>query len=73
MSLITILDWDDCTEDCIRGRTCAGCGHITKTWCNSGFESKCKGLYKNTSGKMCKVFIPSAGMLAEPIKFEHSK
>ena len=27
----------------------------------------------NTSGKMCKVFIPSAGMLAEPIKFEHSK
>ena len=28
---------------------------------------------KNTSGKMCKVFVPSAGMLAEPIKFEHSK
>ena len=28
---------------------------------------------KNTSGKMCKVFVPSARMLAEPIKFEHSK
>ena len=28
---------------------------------------------KNTSGKMCKVFVPSAGMLAELIKFEHSK
>ena len=28
---------------------------------------------KNTSGKMCTVFVPSAGMLAEPIKFEHSK
>ena len=28
---------------------------------------------KNTSGKMCKVFVPSAGMLAEPMKFEHSK
>ena len=28
---------------------------------------------KNTSGKMCKVFIPSSGMLAGPIKFEHSK
>ena len=25
------------------------------------------------SGKMCKVFVPSAGMLAEPIKFEHFK
>ena len=25
---------------------------------------------KNTSGKMCKVFVPSAGMLAEPMKFE---
>ena len=28
---------------------------------------------KNTSGKMCRVFVPSAGMLAEPMKFEHSK
>ena len=28
---------------------------------------------KNTSGEMCKVFVPSAGMLAEPMKFEHSK
>ena len=28
---------------------------------------------KNTSGKMCKVFVPSAGMLAVPIKLEHSK
>ena len=28
---------------------------------------------KNTSGKSCKVFVPSAGMLAGPIEFEHSK
>ena len=28
---------------------------------------------KNTSGKMCQVFVPSAGLLAGPIKFEHSK
>ena len=28
---------------------------------------------KNTSGKMCKVIVPSAGMLAEPMKFQHSK
>ena len=27
---------------------------------------------KNTSGNMCQVFVPSAGMLAEPIKFERS-
>ena len=47
MSLITILDWEDCTEVCIRERTCAGCGHITTTWCNSGFEGKCKGLYNH--------------------------
>ena len=47
MSLITILDWDDCTEGCIIQWTCAGCGHITTTWCNSGFEGRCKGLYNH--------------------------
>ena len=47
MSLITILDWVDCTEDCISRRTCADCGHITTTWRNSGFEGKCKGLYNH--------------------------
>ena len=26
---------------------------------------------KNTSGNMCKVFVPCAGMLAVPIKFEY--
>ena len=28
---------------------------------------------KNTSDKKCKVLVTSAGMLAEPIKFEHPK
>ena len=28
---------------------------------------------KRRLGKMCQVFVPSAGMLAGPIKFEHSK
>ena len=28
---------------------------------------------KNTPGNMCQVFVPSAEMLAEPIKFDHSQ
>ena len=43
------------------------------SWCTCVRErGRGKG-WKNTSGKMCKVFVPSAGMLAGPIKFEHSK
>ena len=37
-----------------------------------GAHARGKGR-KNTPGKMCRVFVLSAGMLAEPIKFEHSK
>ena len=37
-----------------------------------GAHARGKGR-KNTSGNMCQVFVPSAGMLAEPIKFQHSK
>ena len=32
-----------------------------------------RGREGKMSGYMCQVFIPSAGMLAGPIKFEHSK
>ena len=43
------------------------------SWCAcAGGRGRGKGR-KNTSGKMCKVFVLSAGMLVGPIKFEHSK
>ena len=43
------------------------------SWCAcAGERGRGKGR-KNTSGNMCQVFVPSAGMLAEPIKFQHSK
>ena len=32
---------------------------------NCGGKRKCEG-----SGNMCKVFVPSAGVLAEPMRFE---
>ena len=40
------------------------------SWCACARERGRVERRKNTSGKMCKVFVPSAGMLAGPIKVE---